>query len=1445
MIKHSFYHIRIVASSSYLIFLLTLLFLGNDGNNQEGIASASTPTTVEPIIQWIRDNDGFVSDKIEYRRRNNDDTSTSYGFFAKELLNENESIMVIPKKCYLTSGGTGNMCDTTWNLIEQYTLGEESFFKDYVLHLFEERGKLPEAWSREGQALLEKILGNELVPQIPSSRTFRKDCKGSGHILEEDAYDHVLSRSWENVMMPLYDSIPHRNGKKWRNCEATSTHNKMDSNVTVYAYRTIEADEELYISYNDCLDKDCYDLFDTYGTQHLLMDYGFVEEYPQRWIFHIDNLEQDTETIVFELIEDQEEDDLVVLKVHWHTNVRPDLQMINFMLNQLKRLRTLDTYIMENSLKLYSEHERTVITKFYNSMKIALQHAIWDVMDEDDDDVSDDEQGGKEICDVSQGKKSCISAAYVYDTLDSIATESDMSEEPFICHRSAMVIGGRGYKNLDVVTSQYQEIAFKYNQRLDDTCMWLSGWAQTCTSFRQYHEALVHYPATFVKEVKRVAFIGGGDNMIVHEILKYSSTLELVIGMELDQQVLRSSFKNLGTIPYFDDYRVQWWFGDATKSLLMLPSEYFGTFDLLFVDLQTFVADALKVTPDLSVMDTLKLLLKPEGIIAKNEDFPNRQVTDFATYTVDLEYCDLPALCRQSITIGSNGLDLLQAKHYNHNVDTIYLKKSLTENGRFNEWFGFRNNIIRNESTTTIDNNTSTSKEEKFTLDEQKQKEDTNSKDDEEKDEGKALAASSQKYGVFLVIEAEDLDVTIISSYDVALNTIQQALESHGMVMMDDVSTTSEGGDNSSWYDGVIIFQEGYIAVRKRSSSSYVAMDLVLWDKIDEMDALKASLLTNLGGNYKEASSYRFVIGGMAGASKDPYAWQLVKQEIQTCDDGNDDENCSSGNNSNVDDDTTTSKETMEESDIELIYTAIVQKLVPQKEEELSTILVLCGNNEEKMKCSSLEALQKAKAETIIPIFTCPNINKKEESSAIATNLLLACEIETMQHLRKSLLSKEGKKINAIWLDPSAVRPMAQILLKLLKTKIGRMELIQEEKYIVVVVTQHQQVKVEKWRKIFLERFRTDVTPFFEPAKEAHITVSSSSEEKDATTMELGIYSSGDKMFYLNLVNMVKTIDNTRDKKQTKIKTSVENVSSGYANYVPGFAPKFFNNAAYDKTRASKQWLSQSPTGIQIVFQFELTAPEIPLNVGDKVLYRYYDEVWVGQWIDATIQGVNAQHNTYDLLDARNKKRRNIGRSFLRPVENDAFTTYKIGERILVRSSNKHIWSQGILSRSQGGDTFQVRVFDGDGTTANNVPRKDLISQFEGVLEKDLPSLSCDQLEQLLKLSLKKSSGIKEEVITTQKTIGTSGCVLVTFFGDEKGNNTIILSWDGSKHFDINYYSQGKEDGSKVVNSIEDVFLTEIPYLTRKARDVQPRGYGRVVNFASEIDEDPYWLIKE
>jgi hypothetical protein len=194
------------------------------------------------------------------------------------------------------------------------------------------------------------------------------------------------------------------------------------------------------------------------------------------------------------------------------------------------------------------------------------------------------------------------------------------------------------FEDIDNTKSQYQRINFMINENNRDVCMDLDDTTQICDSYRpHYHEYMVHQTARFLpaESIKRVLFVGGGDSMLLHETLKYPS-LELVVGLELDQKVTRGCFKHFGTQPHFEDDRVEWWFGDASKSLLMLPKDYFASFDLVLVDLSETVM-SFSVSKELTVLEALTLLVKPSGIFVKNEVYFD-EFKDMFPYTAQITW---------------------------------------------------------------------------------------------------------------------------------------------------------------------------------------------------------------------------------------------------------------------------------------------------------------------------------------------------------------------------------------------------------------------------------------------------------------------------------------------------------------------------------------------------------------------------------------------------------------------------------------------------------------------------------------------------------------------------------------------------------------------------------------------------------------------------------------
>ena len=247
------------------------------------------------------------------------------------------------------------------------------------------------------------------------------------------------------------------------------------------------------------------------------------------------------------------------------------------------------------------------------------------------------------------------------------------------------------YKSLGAgptFNSQYQEIEFTRDPDTMDTIMRLDGTTQQISSYRpHYHEFAVHFPARFLETVKRVLFVGGGDSMVLHEYLKYPS-VEKVVGLELDQYVVRNSFRYFHTQPHFNDKRVEWWFGDGAKSLLMLPKEYYQSFDLVVVDLSETVM-SFQVTNKLSIFQTLSLLLKPDGILLKNGEYYMEKMSQYFDYTLQYFEYNVPFICDQGMVIGSNKIDFFNRTMKDHGVELLVLEPQDEINEKHTEFYRF------------------------------------------------------------------------------------------------------------------------------------------------------------------------------------------------------------------------------------------------------------------------------------------------------------------------------------------------------------------------------------------------------------------------------------------------------------------------------------------------------------------------------------------------------------------------------------------------------------------------------------------------------------------------------------------------------------------------------------------------------------------------------------
>uniref|UniRef100_A0A7S1VGT3 SET domain-containing protein n=2 Tax=Grammatophora oceanica TaxID=210454 RepID=A0A7S1VGT3_9STRA len=344
-----------------------------------GSVSANEMEHAVAQIEWLEKRGGYFNPKLSFAPLGSL-PSAAKGVFTTEDIKQGETLLVLPQSAILGSGKESferdhDFCETARNLLRQYRLGEKSEYWPYVNHVFSNniRGRLPSQWSDEGKELLKFIKTDDLKPWKPTGVSYRGRCKDDDYEdpLIEDAYFITLSRSWDDKLLPVYDMMSHRNGN-WTNVDSNSAHRGKD--IVVFAVRDVKAGEQMYLSYNEC--SDCENYAYTYGLPDLVKDYGFVEQYPQRWIFPGPG-----KPMVFDLDVKDGLDGKPELYVTWRRNSKPKKkrkeEKIEFLEVHLDRLDMIKDKVYEEAMKL-RDHERSVNLEFYETMKTALKYGIAD-----------------------------------------------------------------------------------------------------------------------------------------------------------------------------------------------------------------------------------------------------------------------------------------------------------------------------------------------------------------------------------------------------------------------------------------------------------------------------------------------------------------------------------------------------------------------------------------------------------------------------------------------------------------------------------------------------------------------------------------------------------------------------------------------------------------------------------------------------------------------------------------------------------------------------------------------------------------------------------------------------------------------------------------------------------------------------------------------------------
>lgn len=613
---------------------------------------------------------------------------------------------------------------------------------------------------------------------------------------------------------------------------------------------------------------------------------------------------------------------------------------------------------------------------------------------------------------------------------------------------------------------------------------------------------------------------------------------------------------------------------------MLPPEEYFGTFDLVLIDLVCEIFDSLRVGDhNERLVDYMMKLLKPEGVLVRQEDWAEHNVVDFAKHTVDLNVFGMPHSCSQFFTMGSNGIDFANHERVDHGLeDLVWYEPNVDNNNHTLIWGNYRNNLDAPDRICLQDDDGEHGITDEF-FTENKTRAATNNN------------ASRPSVGIFVAIEAENVTIPLDDD-SLVVTTVKKALDEIGFV-----DTKLKLNSLSSTFNYfVFTFEEGFLAMRTWSENKYCSMDLQLWNTIANHERTVSKLVTAVGGNIEADSTSSFLIttGGMFGIRNNLYDDKRSHEIIPSSWCSQDDAESESSNR--ADDGSSVESTPSQLQGLDIVISEMLSSFSTKID---PTVIVLCPNK--SSQCRALDDVDYGQAQ-VIPIYACPDIIDGDDSS------LVRCEQDILQKIRdKFSLSKTAEKIEAMVIDSETPRELGQIVNRIFVNGASSYQWLSHD-YVVLVPSLSTASPLSddnqdsSWRYQFLERFRTDAVEF-NPVYHATIAFTAPSS---SSNWNIGVLRAGNPRFYDQLIESMNTIRRTMDFEDVSLLES----KTGVISHIPDYQPsKWATPSDYDIQPATMQWSEQRPLGRQLLAQYE-KLPALPddISVGAKVII--YRELW-------------------------------------------------------------------------------------------------------------------------------------------------------------------------------------------------------------------------------------------
>ena len=1178
----------------------------NDNSQWDFLESLSQE---DALVEWIQSLDGgsVNTEAFEIQRTDHSDGSLNpeFDLVATKDISRGTILMEIPQEAMI--GGIATSLQETLNDEHNYPFcmaiesianerqkGASSQYYPYLNFLFGSGNpmkQIPSDWSAKAQDIFWSMMGGEgsiYFPNDLANNIRHIDiCEGYKEVsklshspnqtatpdeakawqehrasIEQEAFIYFLKNAWGTSLIPLFDMIPHRNGK-WRNIEARYVESKantpvalkprdnrfngfcrMDERIAetklvVYAHRDIQKGESLRVSLTHCEHLGCENMKHKYTVDQLLANTGILEEYPRRWYFDLDPDHLDSNnSFIFEI--DVGDADLSSRTVRILQKKELDQNYMSALLDvSVKRWRNVGdelVKLMENwDMKTAQDrHEYNMIRDYQRAYVEAFELA-W-LHRHDEADPLSAKNTTQKYDDLSKPKGS---ASHTKGDYRSCANEPNALDD---CY------------TVGVNNNFYQEISFVHEPWTDNTFMFMkgaNGGGETIlhsgSPFRaHYHEAVIHVGLQYVKTPKRVAYIGGGDNMVLEELLKYDS-IEKIVGMELDQQVSRSSMKYFGTTPSYHDDRVEWWYGDGALSLHFIPEDYFESFDLVLIDLLTEAAGTIMVTAGLNIAESAVLLMKPDiGVMAMNEDFANRPAMTkrLAKKGVMYDYYNVPIFCESSITIVSNSVDFLRGPRYDHGIKT---KAQLTnfDEDNYTGWSRY------------FDTNTTKIKDSKLC-------------------NRKQTIAQEQRImsgGVLLAIEVENVTKSLeAKSLPNIHKTIKRVAKNHGLSPLTTLYKPEE-----DIHAHVLLCENGYIKMQTYPQFQYVAFDLVLWGGnsfMDKSNAIQKDLVSLVGGGHNEnsVSVFRVVTGGKVDSKQANESNNgIFEKAIQYyCGDGNTDidEEAKDGDyKPNPENDETPELETVEEVLSDQFMYILLHRLLsgitfpnPNWDDQASLVVIFCGNKDAN-NCQTYSSFPSEYGEVVHPVYSCESFDD-----------MAACESKITQNLL-NIVSQRKKLLDGFVLDRSVPLNMGKIIHKIFNNTMHQSEIFEWSFSALAPGGK------DSWRNILLDRFRTEII-IAPPIHKADFGISNGTHSEEWSAI-----SFRNDHFFACLQSSLENIQ-----RETGLVAITREIVDSVTPIVTDIqdSKKYFTDQHFFREAVMDQWFDQRPVANQYVLQMEV-----------------------------------------------------------------------------------------------------------------------------------------------------------------------------------------------------------------------------------------------------------------